>query len=99
MRLDARYTLKLDTGDYVYIRSNGIYSPDSTISRDGQSSPANVTQDQADWFTRLQFEASGEYDWMNYIFAVGVLTMHESRIIIDAYQITNSTKSCEEARL
>ena len=99
MRLDARYTLKLNTGDYVYIRSNGIFSPQRAVSGDGRSSPVNVTQDQSDWFTRLQFDSSGEYDWLNYVFAIGVLTMHESRIIIDAYQITNALESTGKASL
>lgn len=60
------------------------------MSVSGASPPTNVTQDQADWFTRLQFEAGqGPYEWMNYVFAVGVLTMHEGKIVIDAYKLTN----------
>ena len=44
----------------------------------------------ADWFTRLQFESGdGRYAWLNYTFAIGILTMHEGKIMIDAYRLTN----------
>jgi hypothetical protein len=90
MKLDARYTLKTSDGYHIYVRSKGIYQPEPSLSSNDGSPPLNVTQDQADWFTRLQFEASeGPYDWMNFVFAVGVLTMHEGNIVIDAYKLTN----------
>ena len=90
MRLDARYTLKTNDGYHVYVRSKGIYQPDASLSSKGAPPPTDITQDQADWFTRLQFEASeGPYEWMNFVFAVGVLSMHEGKIVIDAYKLTN----------
>lgn len=48
-----------------------------------------MTQDEVDWFTRLQFEASGPYDWLNSVFGIGVLAMNDSKILIDAYELTN----------
>jgi hypothetical protein len=90
MRLDARYTLKTNDGYHVYVRSKGIYQPEPSISSKGGPPPSDITQDQADWFTRLQFETSeGPYEWMNFVFAVGVLSMHEGKIVIDAYKLTN----------
>ena len=89
MRLDARYTLRTDDGHYVYIRSKGVFKP-------GPGKPpvppnqTNITQDEVDWFTRLQFETgSGPYEWLNDLFAIGVLAMHDGRILIDAYEVTN----------
>ena len=90
MRLDARYTLKTSDGYHIYVRSKGIFQPEPSLSTNEASPPSNFAQDQADWFTRLQFEASeGPYEWMNFVFAIGVLTMHDGRIIIDAYKLTN----------
>lgn len=89
MKLDARYTLKTDDGNLIYVRFKGIYHPGPSLPSSA-GPPANVTQDQAEWFTRLQFEANeGPYEWMNFVFAIGVLTMHEGNIIIDAYRLTN----------
>lgn len=49
-----------------------------------------MSQSDVDWFTRLQFDAGpGPYNWMNGVFGIGVLSMHEGRIIIDAYRLTN----------
>lgn len=90
MKLDARYTLKTNDGHHVYVRSKGIYQPESSLNPRGDAPPTNVTQDQAEWFTRLQFETGqGPYEWMNFVFAIGVLTMHEGKIVIDAYKLTN----------
>ncbi|SMQ52327.1 unnamed protein product [Zymoseptoria tritici ST99CH_3D7] len=89
MILNARYTLKTIDGHFIYVRSKGIFSP----NRDdffANRPPENVTQDDADWFTRLQFEASGSYNWLNGVLAIGVLAMCEKRIVIDAYRITNT---------
>lgn len=90
MKLDARYTLKTNDGYYIYVRSKGIFHPDPSLSSHYSLPPTEISQDQADWFTRLQFEASqGPYEWMNFVFAVGVLTMNDGKIVIDAYRLTN----------
>lgn len=90
MKLDARYTLKTDDGSLIFVKSKGIYHPEPSLQSSTAGPPTNVTQNQAEWFTRLQFEANeGPFEWMNFIFAVGVLTMHEGDIIIDAYRLTN----------
>ena len=89
MRLDARYTFKTDDGHYIYVRSKGIFSPfaDDFFAT---GHPDNMSQADLEWFTRLQFDAGpGLYNWMNGIFAVGVLSMHERKIVIDAYRLTN----------
>lgn len=87
MSLNARYTFQTDDGHLIYVKSKGIFSPqsDDFVRHD------NMSQSEVDWFTRLQFEAAGDgpYNWMNGIFAVGVLAMHERKIIIDAYRVTN----------
>ncbi|KAI4731060.1 hypothetical protein E4T49_01294 [Aureobasidium sp. EXF-10728] len=88
MRLDARYTLKTDDGHYIYIRSKGIFKPGPGVKID-PGTRTRMTQDEVEWFTRLQFEASGPYDWMNSVFGIGVLSMDESKILIDAYELTN----------
>ncbi|CAD0093168.1 unnamed protein product [Aureobasidium vineae] len=88
MRLDARYTLKTDDGHYIYIRSKGIFKPGPGVNIDPETR-TRMTQDEVEWFTRLQFEASEPYDWMNSVFGIGVLAMDESKILIDAYELTN----------
>lgn len=88
MRLDARYTLKTDDGYYIYVRSKGIFSPRDYPFAKGE--PKTMTQSDVDWFTRLQFDVGpGPYNWMNGVFAIGVLSMKEGRINIDAYRLTN----------
>ncbi|KAG9675537.1 hypothetical protein KCU99_g4582, partial [Aureobasidium melanogenum] len=87
-RLDARYTLKTDDGHYIYIRSKGIHKPGPGLNID-PGPRTRMTQDEVDWFTRLQFEASGPYDWLNSVFGIGVLAMNDSKILIDAYELTN----------
>lgn len=90
MKLDARYTLETDDGSFIYVRSKGIFKPKEAFRSAATGPPINIAQDDAEWFTRLQFEANeGPYEWMNFIFAIGVLTMHEGNIIIDAYRLTN----------
>ncbi|KAF2211254.1 hypothetical protein CERZMDRAFT_43753 [Cercospora zeae-maydis SCOH1-5] len=89
MSLDARYTLKTDDGHFIYVRSKGVFLPqhDNLFA---QGEPDQMTQSDVEWFTRLQFDAgSGPYNWLNGIMAIGVLSMHERKIIIDAYRVTN----------
>lgn len=89
MKLDARYTLKTDDGEYIYVRSKGIFSP-SADDFFASGHPDSMSHSDVEWFSRLQFDAgSGPYNWMNSIFAIGVLSMHERKIIIDAYRVTN----------
>lgn len=90
MRLDARYTLKTEQGDLIYVRSKGIFNPKEPYRSSAEGAGADISQDQAEWFTRLQFEVGkGSYEWLNSIFAIGVLTMHKGKILIDAYSLTN----------
>ncbi|KAI5236367.1 hypothetical protein E4T43_08666 [Aureobasidium subglaciale] len=88
MRLDARYTLKTDDGHYIYVRSKGIFKPGPGVDIEPRTR-TRMTQDEVEWFTRLQLEASGPYDWMNSIFGIGVLAMEDNKILIDAYELTN----------
>ena len=89
MRLDARYTLKTEDGHLIYVQSKGIFSP-RTAGFFEQGHPTTVSQQDVEWFTRLRFETGpGPYNWMNSAFAIGVLSMHEGRIMIDAYRLTN----------
>lgn len=89
MQLNARYTLQTDDGHFIFVRSKGIFAPHvEDFFANGR--PDNIGQSDVDWFTRLQFEAGpGPYNWMNGIFAIGVLSKQEKRINIDAYQVTN----------
>ncbi|EMC93718.1 hypothetical protein BAUCODRAFT_141148 [Baudoinia panamericana UAMH 10762] len=90
-RLDARYTLKTEDNHCIYVQSKGIFSP-HRADYFAKGPPTSMSQKDVDWFTRLEFETGpGPYGWMNGIFAIGVLSMHEQRIIIDAYAVTNST--------
>lgn len=89
MRLDARYTLRTHDGHFIDVRSKGTFVPheDDFLSA---GIPEQVTQEDVEWFTRLQFSAGpGPYNWLNNIMAIGVLAMHERKIIIDAYRVTN----------
>ncbi|PNS19642.1 hypothetical protein CAC42_7486 [Sphaceloma murrayae] len=94
MRLDARYTVRTDDGVNIYIRSKGVFSggpgaPPAMSPREKGAEPS-FSQDTVEWFTRLQFETPpGQYNWLNGIFAIGVLAQSGRSIIIDAYRITN----------
>lgn len=90
MKLDARYTLKTKQGDLIYLRSKGIFNSKQAFTTNTEVPPADIPQDQAEWFTKLHFEAGeGPDEWMNSIFAIGVLAMHQGKIVIDAYSLTN----------
>lgn len=89
-RLDARYTLRTADGHFIYVRSKGVFSPTAESRGAGGQRPTSVSQDDAEWFTRLQFEAGpGPHNWLNGVFGIGVLTMHGGKIVIDAYRLTN----------
>lgn len=91
MRLNARYTLKTHDGHFIYVRSKGVFAPRTEDLPARGGPPRTISQSQVDWFTRLQFDTGpGPYSWMNGMFAIGVLSMHEGRINIDAYRVTNA---------
>ena len=56
-----------------------------------QGKPLTITQDQAEYFTQIAFEAAGgsPYAWMNSVVAVGVMIMAGGKPIIDCYRLTN----------
>lgn len=94
MRLNARYTVKTDDGHYLYIKAKGIFNagPNQSepILSESRPPPENISQDEVEWFTHLNIEAGpGPYHWLNSVIAIGVLAMHEKKIVIDAYRITN----------
>src|SRR4051812_34269743 len=94
MRLDARYTIKTDDGFYLYIQAKGIFGPGPNVKEPlfdpPKPPPSNIGQDEVEWFTHITIEAGeGPGDWMNSVFAIGVLVMHENKIVIDAYRVTN----------
>lgn len=93
MLLNARYTIKTDDDHFLYIRSKGLCSGAPgrpAVHADPTVALTSITQDEVEWFTHMKIEAgAGPYNWMNGIVAVGVLAMHEARLFIDAYRLTN----------
>ncbi|KAF0318177.1 hypothetical protein GQ607_014545 [Colletotrichum asianum] len=87
-RLNARYTLQTNDGVFILVNAHGIYR-----SGPGQTEKLTPTasQDDVEYFTHITFEAPGgsPYDWMNGVFAIGVMTMFEGKPIIDCYRLTN----------
>lgn len=51
--------------------------------------PPTVTQAEVEFFSHLRIEAAGEYNWLNGLVCIGVMTCEDDRIIIDAYYLTN----------
>lgn len=90
MRLDARYTIKTDDNEYLYIRAKGIFTPKAGSALPDIASVTDLSQDEIEWFSHLRIEAgAGRYNWLNSVVAVGVMTMKEKKICIDAYRLTN----------
>lgn len=90
MRLDARYTIKTDDNEYLYIRAKGIFTPPAGSTLPDIASITDLSQDQIEWFSHLRIEAgAGKYNWLNSVVAVGVMTMKDKKICIDAYRLTN----------
>lgn len=90
MKLDARYTIKTDDGEYLYIRARGIFTPKTGHKLDDLSTIRNLGQDEVEWFSHLRIEAgSGKYNWLNSVVAIGVMSMRDRKICIDAYRLTN----------
>jgi len=90
MRLDARYTIKTEDDEYLYIRAKGIFTPKAGEKLPDLASVTDLSQDDIEWFSHLRIEAgAGKYNWLNSVVAVGVMTMKNRKICIDAYRLTN----------
>ncbi len=96
MTLDARYTIKTTDGCYLFVQAHGLYRPGPGTEYAKQVSknpdmrpPPTVTQDEVEFFSHLRIEAAGEYNWLNGLVCIGVMTCEDDRIIIDAYYLTN----------
>lgn len=97
MTLDARYTAKTNDGQYLYIRAHGLYRPGpgteyaKQVAQDPTTRPKHtVTQDDVEFFSHLRIETGpGKYNWLNGLVCIGVMTCVGTRIIIDAYYLTN----------
>ena len=97
MHLDARYTVLTNDKSYIYVRAKGLYRPGpetgyfrSIAKNPHQSPPAVVTQDDVEFFSHLQLEAGrGRYNWLNGLVCIGVMSCVGTRIVIDAYYLTN----------
>ncbi|KAL4994090.1 hypothetical protein BDV10DRAFT_197813 [Aspergillus recurvatus] len=96
MTLDARYTIKTTDGHYLFVQAHGLYRPGPRTEYARQVTanpqmppPKTVTQDDVEFFSHLRIEAAGEYNWLNGLICVGVMSCEEDRIIIDAYYLTN----------
>jgi hypothetical protein len=97
MKLDARYTVKTDDGQYLYIRAKGLYRPGPNTEYAKQVAasplmrpPPTITQDDVEFFSHLRVEAGpGPYNWLNGLVCVGVMSCVNDRIIIDCYYLTN----------
>lgn len=96
-KLNARYTLKTDDGHFILVNAVGtVIGGPPVEGKDAawppeQGKPLTITQDQAEYFTQITFEAAGgsPYEWMNSVVAVGVMTMDQGKPIIDCYRLTN----------
>jgi len=95
MRLDARYTIRMSTGEHILIFASGIFSPPPKADGANDQSvfnadKADFTQDEVEWFTSIKIEAGeGQYNWLNSCVIVGALTMVDNKIIIEAWRLTN----------
>ncbi|KAF4537472.1 uncharacterized protein LTHEOB_1663 [Lasiodiplodia theobromae] len=89
-QLDARYTVLTDDGHYILVNAKGIFSLGPGVPDTGEEEPT-CSQDEVEYFSHLTYEAPGDspYNWMNSIVAVGVMTMWENKVVIDAYRLTN----------
>lgn len=96
-KLNARYTLKTEDGHFILVNAVGTVTGGPPVEGADaawppeQGKPLTITQDQAEYFTQITFEAAGgtPYEWMNSVVAVGVMTMDQGKPIIDCYRLTN----------
>ncbi|KAH8775579.1 hypothetical protein F5883DRAFT_701774 [Diaporthe sp. PMI_573] len=96
-KLNARYTLKTDDGHFILVNAVGTVTGGPPVEGADaawppeQGKPLTITQDQAEYFTQITFEAAGgsPYEWMNSVVALGVMIMAEGKPIIDCYRLTN----------
>lgn len=97
MTLDARYTAKTDDGKYLYIRAHGLYrpGPGTEYAKQVAENPVirpkhTVTQDDVEFFSHLRIETGpGKYNYLNGLVCIGVMTCVGTKIVIDAYYLTN----------
>lgn len=94
MTLDARYTVRTDDNEYIFIQAHGLYRPgpgtDYSKSDMNLPPPERVTQDDVEFFSHLRLEAGpGKYNWLNGLVCVGVMCCVATRIVIDVYYLTN----------
>ncbi|KAL3426427.1 hypothetical protein PVAG01_03218 [Phlyctema vagabunda] len=94
MRLDARYTIRMSTGEHIFLSASGIYTPPRPDGP-GEQPPFDLDnpdmgQNDLEWFTSIKIEAGeGRYNWLNSCVLVGALKMVDRRIIIEAWRLTN----------
>ncbi|KAH7401388.1 hypothetical protein BKA66DRAFT_405119 [Pyrenochaeta sp. MPI-SDFR-AT-0127] len=89
-KLEARYTVLTDDGFYILVNAKGVFGLGPDIPDSGKEEPT-CSQDEIEYFSHLSYEAPGDspYNWLNSIVAVGVMTMWENKVVIDAYRLTN----------
>ena len=76
------------------MRANGLYRPGPhtpySKADPKERPPEVVTQDDVEFFSHLRLETGpGKYNWLNGLVCIGVMECVRTRIIIDAYYLTN----------
>jgi hypothetical protein len=85
--VDTRYLLRMDDGSLVYLRTYGFrHGPADVLAQ----LAAGNDVDPARYYFRIQmlFEtASGSYDWLNRVIAVGSAIRLPEAVVYDAYAL------------
>lgn len=95
--LDARYVVRTNDGQHLYIQAKGLYRPgpgtaySEKVSLSPQQPPqTTVTQEDVEFFSHVTIEAGeGKYNWLNQLVVIGVLECVDDKVIYDAYYLTN----------
>lgn len=95
--LDARYVVRMNDGQHLYIQAKGLYRPgpgtaysEKAYSSPQEPPPTTATQEDVEFFSHVTIEAGeGKYNWLNQLVVVGVLECVDDKIIYDAYYLTN----------
>lgn len=86
--IDTRYLLKMDDGEYVYLRTRGMrHGPDDVMDDVIQGKPVNPSL----YYFRLYLDfetSSARYGWLSRAMAVGYAMRLGDAVVYDAYLLS-----------
>ncbi len=88
MEIEARYTLKTDDGEFIYLANRGVRAASPEVAQ--QLLEGEEVSPSSYYFRSVpHFESgAGRYAWLNSIVAIGVGERRPDEVLISVYAVT-----------